>query len=126
MLRSRETQKKLDEHKESDGNRIVLPEMGNQVLPAEEEKTGKVYIAVRPEQILFTEDGEIHGKLETQYYLGDVDDCRVRIGETLVRVITDGYAYRKMQEGQNVRLSVRDFLVFKDDGSLEETLRIKT
>lgn len=56
----------------------------------------------------------------------DVDDCRVRIGDTLVRVITDGHAYGRMRQGQEVRLSVRDFIVFPDDGSLEEMLRIKT
>ena len=55
-----------------------------------------------------------------------MDDCRVRVGDALVRVITDGFAFRNMQEGQAVRLSVRDVIVFEDDGSLEETLRIKT
>ena len=87
---------------------------------------GKVYAAVRPENLLFTEDGELSGTLETQYYLGDVDDCRVRIGSTLVRVITDGAAYRRMQKGQSVRLTVRDLMVFPDDGSLEEMLKIRT
>ena len=88
--------------------------------------TGKVYAAVRPENLLFTEDGELSGTLETQYYLGDVDDCRVRIGSTLVRVITDGAAYQRMQKGQSVRLTVRDLMVFPDDGSLEEMLKIRT
>ena len=87
---------------------------------------GKVYAAVRPENLLFTEDGELNGTLETQYYLGDVDDCRVRIGSTLVRVITDGAAYRRMQKGESVRLTVRDLMVFPDDGSLEEMLKIRT
>ena len=86
---------------------------------------GKTY-AVRPENLLFTGDGELSGILETQYYLGDVDDCRVRIGSTLVRVITDGAAYRRMQKGQKVRLTVRDLMVFPDDGSLEEKLKIRT
>ena len=111
---------------EAKDGQITLQEMGGQTLTYPGPETGNVYVAIRPENLLFSEEGELSGTLETQYYLGDVDDCRVRIGETLVRVITDGYAYRKMQEGQNVRLSVRDFLVFKDDGSLEETLRIKT
>ena len=106
--------------------RIVLPEMGGQSIAYAGERTGKVYVAVRPENILFSEDGELSGTLETQYYLGDVDDCRVRVGDALVRVITDGFAFRNMQEGQAVRLSVRDVIVFEDDGSLEETLRIKT
>ena len=35
-------------------------------------------------------------------------------------------AYKNMQEGQKVQLTVRDFIVFEDDGSLEEMLKIKT
>ena len=118
--------------------RIFFPEMGNQSITLQGTGTmvsgtakksmpvGKVYAAVRPENLLFTEDGELSGTLETQYYLGDVDDCRVRIGSTLVRVITDGAAYRRMQKGQSVRLTVRDLMVFPDDGSLEEMLKIRT
>ena len=83
-------------------------------------------MAVRPDNLRFAEDGELSGTLESQYYLGDVDDCRVQVGDTLVRVITDGYAFRSLREGQDLRLTVRDFIVFEDDGSLEETLQIKT
>ena len=100
--------------------------MENQSIACPGPYNGKVYAAVRPENLLFTDDGELSGILETQYYLGDVDDCRVRIGSTLVRVITDGAAYRRMQKGQKVRLTVRDLMVFPDDGSLEEKLKIRT
>ena len=111
---------------EAGNGRIVLPELGGQAIAWSGTKAGKVYVAVRPENLVFAESGELSGRLETQYYLGDVDDCRVRIGERLVRVITDGYAYRTLKAGQNVQLSVRDFIVFEDDGSLEEMLQIKT
>ena len=183
---------------EAGNGHILLPEMGHQTIPYNGPKTGKVYVAIRPENLLFeaetdkentkkaeacTSDnacenenaddtfasggeqtsggmltscgeltscgvhssfgvlsscgvlsssgvfsscGVLSGQLETQYYLGDVDDCRVKVGDTQVRVITDGFAYRTLQEGQDVRLIVRDFMVFEDDGSLEETLRIKT
>ena len=110
----------------ADEGRIVFPEMDNQSIAWEGGRTGSVYVAVRPENILFSPDGELSGILETQYYMGDVDDCRVQIGETSVRVITDGFAYRSLTEGQKVRLSIRDLMVFEDDGSLEEMLRIKT
>ncbi|MBR2668393.1 MAG: ABC transporter ATP-binding protein [Solobacterium sp.] len=110
----------------SENGRITLPDMENQSLSYIGTLAGDVYVAIRPENMIFAESGELSGILETQYYLGDVDDCRVRIGDTLVRVITDGYAYRNMQEGQKVQLEVRDFIVFKDDGSLEEMLKIKT
>ena len=106
--------------------RILLPEMGGQSIAYTGGRTGGVYVAIRPENILFTGDGELSGTLEAQYYMGDVDDCRVRVGDALVRVITDGCEYRSMREGQPVRLAVRDFIVFEDDGSLGETLQIKT
>ena len=111
---------------EAKDGRIFLPEMGNQSIACPGPYAGKVYTAVRPENLLFTESGELSGILETQYYLGDVDDCRVRIGSILVRVITDGHAFRTMQTGQKVRLTVRDPMVFPDDGSLEEKLKIRT
>lgn len=111
---------------EAENGRIVLPEMGSQTLAYTGDKTGHVYVAIRPENIKLAEDGILSGTLEQQYYLGDVDDCRIRIGDALVRVITDGYAWHTLQEGQSVRLNVREFIVFEDDGSLEEMLRIKT
>ncbi len=110
----------------AENGRIVLPGMGGQSVAYSGEKTGKVYVAIRPENLTFTENGELSGKLEAQYYLGDVDDCRVRIGDTVVRVITDGYAYTEMKEGMDMRLSIRDMIIFEDDGSLEEMIRIKT
>jgi iron(III) transport system ATP-binding protein len=100
--------------------------MKNQTIPYEGELKGNVYVAVRPENIVFNENGELTGILELQYYLGDVTDFRVRIGDSLVRVIADGHAYHSMKEGDPVRLSIKEFIVFEDDGSLEETLRIQT
>ena len=50
----------------------------------------------------------------------------MRVGETLVRVIANGYEYKKLTNGQKVRLGVRDFMVFEDDGSLEQMLQIQT
>ncbi len=106
--------------------RIVFPAMGSQSIPYDGTRTGHVDVAIRPENLYFAPDGELSGILETQYYLGDVDDCRVRVGDTLVRVITNGYAFKEFREGQTVRLGIRDFLVFADDGLLEQMLEIKT
>ena len=75
---------------------------------------------------VFTESGVLHGVLETQYYLGDVDDCRVRVGDTLVRIITNGFDHQTLRDGQAVSLGVRDFMVFEDDGLLEQMLEIST
>ncbi|MBR7073659.1 MAG: ABC transporter ATP-binding protein [Oscillospiraceae bacterium] len=106
--------------------RIVFPAMGGQSVPYNGPRSGKVDAAIRPENLYFSDDGVLSGTLETQYYLGDVDDCRVRVGDTLVRVIVNGFEHRKLREGQAVRLGVRDMMVFPDDGLLEEMLEIST
>ena len=106
--------------------RIVFPAMDSQSIPYDGARRGKVDVAIRPENFFFAPDGVLSGVLETQYYLGDVDECRVRIGDTLVRVITNGYAYKELRNGRQVRLGIRDFLVFEDDGLLEQMLAIKT
>ena len=106
--------------------RIVFPVMGGQSLPYDGKRTGKVEAAIRPENIFFAEDGPLSGVMETVYYLGDVCDCRVRVGEALVRVITGGWQEESLRKGQPVRLQVRDFMVFPDDGLLEQMLTIQT
>ena len=111
---------------EVEGGSIILPNMDGQKLPYTGDRTGKVEVAIRPENIYFDPNGPLQGVLENQYYLGDVDDCRVRVGDTLVRVIANGYAFRELTTGQKVGLNVRDMLVFEDDGSLEQMLQIQT
>ena len=111
---------------EARDGRITFPAMDGQSIPYDGPRTGKIDVAIRPENLFFAEDGILHGILETQYYLGDVDDCRVRVGETLVRVITNGYEHQNLKEGQPVRLGVRDYMVFEDDGLLEQMLEINT
>ena len=91
------------------------------------EKRGAVELAVRPENILFgTEKAELTGTIESQYYLGDVNDCRVNLGGQTVRVIADPYTYRQLHTGDTVGMHIRDFIVFDDDGTLQEQLEIKT
>ena len=65
---------------EAGNGRIVFPKMGGQSLPWNGTLTGKVLAAIRPENFCFSAEGGLKGQLETQYYLGDVNDCRVRIG----------------------------------------------
>ena len=107
-------------------SRIVFPSMGGQSIPYTGERRGKVEVAVRPENLYFTENGTLNGTLEAQYYLGDVDDCRVRVGETLVRVIANGHEFKNLTNGQPVTLGVRDVMVFEDDGLLDQMLSIQT
>ncbi len=110
----------------SENGKITIPSMGGQTLSYDGPRSGKVEVAIRPENLFFDDNGILSGTLEEQYYLGDVDDCRVRVGSTLVRVIASGYEYRKRKKGQQVHLGVRDFMVFEDDGSLQEMLEIQT
>ena len=118
---------KVDFFKGEAGNgKIVFPSLGGQAVPYDGARTGKVDVAVRPENIVFCEDGALSGVLETHYYLGDVDDCRVRAGDALVRVITNGCEYKSRRPGQPVRFAIRDMMVFEDDGTLEEMLKIQT
>ncbi|MBR6184924.1 MAG: ABC transporter ATP-binding protein [Clostridia bacterium] len=105
---------------------IVFPAMGGQTIPYDGPRRGRVDVAIRPENIIFAENGPLHGVLEAQYYLGDVDDCRVRVGDTLVRVIANGFVYKHLTDGQKVSLDVRDIMVFEDDGELEKMLTIQT
>ncbi len=106
--------------------RICFPDMGGQSIPYDGPRTGKVEVAIRPENIYFDSEGVLKGKLEAQYYLGDVDDCRVRVGNTLMRVIASGYEYNQLQDGQEVCLGIRDIMVFEDNGLLEQMLKIQT
>lgn len=118
---------KVDFFKGEAGNgRIVFPNMGGQSVPYDGPRKGKVDVAVRPENLYFDPDGPLQGTLERQYYLGDVDDCRVRVGDTLVRVIANGYEFHSLTDGQPVCLSIRSFLAFEDDGSLDQMLKIRT
>ena len=85
-----------------------------------------VDVAVRPENVVFDPEGPLEGVLESLYYLGDVNDCRVRVGDTAVRVIAPGYSRGGLRTGERVRLGVREFMVFENDGSLEKMLEIRT
>ena len=111
---------------QAEEGRIVFPEMGGQSIAYAGERRGAVEVAIRPENLYFSEEGPLEGVLETAYYLGDVLDCRVRVGKTLVRVIAGGFEHTRKKEGQAVRLAVRDFMVFEDNGLLEEMLKIQT
>ena len=79
--------------------------------------TGDVIVAIRPENIQLTEaEGHLRGKLASMFYLGDVNDCRVDIGNTELRVTADSMTYDTLQAGADVGLVLQDFLVYLDDG----------
>ena len=99
----------------------------DQSVPFSGEKRGRVEVAVRPERItLSAEGGTLRGTMEVQYYLGDVNDCRVRVGSKLIRVIAPPETYFSLKAGDPVYLTFREQMVFDEEGSLEEKLKITT
>ena len=91
-------------------------------------RSGAVIAAIRPENIRMhkADAAGVPGVLERMYYLGDVTDCRVKVGGVQVRVIADAGARGTFQPGETVSLEVKDFIVFPDDGSAADQLRIRT
>ena len=110
----------------AEGGRVVLSGT-DQSLPCPPEKKGRLLVAVRPERItLSASEGPLRGTLESCFYLGDVNDCRVRVGEARIRVVAPPETYDRLSPGDPVFLSFRDPLFFDGEASLEEALRIQT
>lgn len=99
----------------SDG-RVDFP--GGQWMAYGGERRGPVVVAVRPENMVMRRDrGVLKGMLAKAYYLGDTNDCRVRIGDADVRVIAAGHTYGQIPEGEELWLDFDEYLVFEDDGA---------
>jgi len=90
----------------------------SQSIPYDGPYTGKVVIAVRPENIDISQQrgGMLEGTLTTIFYLGDVNDCRVDINGETIRVITDGFGYDQLSTSSKVYINFKEFLVYEDDG----------
>ena len=89
-----------------------------QRLPYKGPLTGSVIVGIRPEQVQYAAagEGELTGTVRTHFYLGDVDDCRVDLGEGReLRVIADPYMSMGVAAGKQVTLKVRSFHVFPKD-----------
>ena len=89
-----------------------------QRLPYKGPLTGSVIVGIRPEQVQYAAagEGELTGTVRTHFYLGDVDDCRVDLGEGKeLRVIADPYMSMGVAAGKQVTLKVRSFHVFPKD-----------
>ena len=92
-----------------------------QKLPYDGDVKGRVIVGIRPENITYAEEGEgeLQGVVKSHFYLGDVDDCRIDLGEGKeVRVIADPYESKGVETGKKVYLKVRSFLVYpqQEDG----------
>ncbi len=112
----------------AEGGQLRLTDWGVSLPCPAAAQSGAVIAAVRPENIRMHKacSSGVPGVLERMYYLGDVTDCRVKVGGTLVRVIADADARLAFKPGETVALEVRDFMVFPDDGSTDDQLKIRT
>ena len=87
----------------------------NQRLPYEGTLKGNVIVGIRPEQVQYVPvgEGELTGTVKTHFYLGDVDDCRIDLGDGKeIRVIADPYESMGVSTGAQVGLKVRSFHAF--------------
>ncbi|NLD03697.1 MAG: ABC transporter ATP-binding protein [Clostridiales bacterium] len=100
----------------------------DQYLPYDGEKRGMVESAIRPENITMSVPGDagLKGRVDKRYYLGDSADWRIALGKTNLRVITEGRRFSRFAPGDEVGLYIEEFLVFDDEGTLKEQLKIVT
>ena len=74
-------------------------------------------MAIRPENVMLAEDGELTGKVFSKFYLGDCNDLRVEVGNgNILRVTARASTYDTLKVGEEVRLKVLEYFVFEDDG----------
>lgn len=90
----------------------------NQSIPYDGVYKGEVVVAIRPENITFSRNGQgnLTGKLLSQFYLGDVNDCRIDLGGEVVRIVAESDSHDSLVENQEISLYLKDFLVYPDDG----------
>ena len=87
------------------------------ILSYDGDVTGKVDVAIRPENLrIIGGEAHLHGKIVSEFFMGDVNDCRVQIGEKELRVISDASTYGKFGREETIGLEISDFLVFPDNG----------
>ena len=110
--------------KVQDGN-ILLNDSDGQTLPNKSDLNGNVIVAIRPENVILSDDGEIKGKVFSKFYLGDCNDLRVEVGNgNILRVTARASTYDTLKIGEEVRLKVLDYFIFEDDG--EDKTKIMT
>ncbi|MBQ3797778.1 MAG: ABC transporter ATP-binding protein [Butyrivibrio sp.] len=79
--------------------------------------SGRVDVAIRPENIHIVplSDDGIKGKIVSEYYMGENNDCRIQLGQNQIRTIADAGSYGKWS-GQDIGLEISDFMVFPESG----------
>jgi iron(III) transport system ATP-binding protein len=100
--------------------KIELTGIG-QSIPYQGPCTGKVVIAIRPENIILSPasspSGVLEGTLLSMFYLGDINDCRIDINGEVLRVIAESGSFDTLKEGQKITVGLKEFLVYEDQES---------
>ena len=95
------------------GDGKVYLENTDIAFPNEKALSGKVILAVRPENISLHRDrGMIKGLLHHHFYLGDSIDYRVRVKDHFIRVIVKGAEFGRFRDGDEVFLDFDKVLTF--------------
>ena len=104
---------------ETGAGKIELTGIG-QSVPYNGPYTGKVVIAIRPENIILSPAdsnsaaGQLQGTLLSMFYLGDINDCRVDINGQIMRVIAESSSFDTLKEGQRITVGLKEFLVYEE------------
>ena len=108
-----------------EGSKILLDNSNGQTLPNKSSFKGNVVVAIRPENAILSDDGEITGKVYSKFYLGDCNDLRVKIGNgNILRMIARASTYNTLNEGDEVKIKILDYFIFEDDG--KDQIKIMT
>jgi iron(III) transport system ATP-binding protein len=82
-------------------------------LPVKTTIKGRAIAAIRPEHIHMNRDGRgIKGKVIRKFYLGDSTDCRVAVGDQILRVIGRGSAFTDFLDDEEVYLEFSHVMAF--------------
>ncbi len=105
-------------HAISENGKITIRDT-DQTLDYDGELTGDVVVAIRPESIhLCREGGKLHGVMENKTFMGDVNDCYIRLPNGKgVRVIAPPETYDEYEVGDEIGLDFETFHVYEDDGT---------
>ena len=110
---------KIDFIKGVSENRKITITGTDQVLDYDGELKGNVVVAVRPESIhLSRESGKLHGVMDNKTFMGDVNDCYVRLPNGKgIRVIAPPETYDEYEIGEEIFIDFDTFHVYEDDGT---------
>lgn len=102
-------------------------DLSQQKLSYNGDKRGKVDIAVRPENISLCKEHEgLRARVTSCFYLGDCLDCKLSLDGQNIRVILPPSYHYKIKPNDEIYIKLDNYIIFEDNGSLSEQLKITT